>query len=274
MNITLYNKNFEFNKIGFYTHITPSAPCALHNHDFYEIFYVMDGKVMHYVNNNEVELTLGDMVILRPSDTHKFVKLKEFSGTRRDLLFKKSVFEKACNCFYPEFLEKLKSTYLPIKFRLTSEQISRLEYLSSKIHALFDADAEKSRVYVKLLISTIIETYLESLSEKSENYPLWLKQLISVLNEVRYLNTPINEYLGRFNYNKPYMRRVFKEYTGVTISSYYLNVKLKYADMLLRTTNSTINVVAEKCGFNSNTYFFREFKKKYGFTPAKYRKKQ
>ena len=274
MNLTLYNKNFEFNKIGFYTHIAPSAPCVPHNHDFYEIFYVMDGTVMHYVNNNEVKLFLGDMVILRPSDTHKFVKLKEFCGTRRDFIFKKGVFEKACNFFYPEFLDKLKSPYLPIKFHLTSEQISHIEYLSSKIHSLFDTDTEKSKAYVKLLLSTIIEAYLESLSEKNENYPLWLKQLISFLNEVLYLNTPINEYLGRFNYNKPYMRRVFKQYVGMTISSYYLNVKLKYADMLLRTTDSTINNVAEKCGFNSNTYFFREFKKKYGFTPAKYRKKQ
>lgn len=274
MNIKLYNKNYEFNKTGFYTHIVPNKPCVPHNHDFYEIFYVINGNVMHYVNNNEVELSLGDMVILRPPDMHKFVKLKEFSGTRRDFIFKKGLFEKTCNFFYPGLLDKLKSPYLPIKFRLTSEQISRIEYLSSKIHTLFDADAEQSKVYIKLLLSTIIEAYLESLSEKNGSYPLWLKQLISYLNEVSYLNTPINEYLEKFNYNKSYMRRVFKQYTGMTASAYYLNVKLKHANMLLRTTDSTINNVAEKCGFNSNTYFFREFKKKYGFTPAKYRKNQ
>ena len=89
MNIKLYNKNYEFNKTGFYTHIVPNKPCVPHNHDFYEIFYVINGNVMHYVNNNEVELSLGDMVILRPPDMHKFVKLKEFSGTRRDFIFKK-----------------------------------------------------------------------------------------------------------------------------------------------------------------------------------------
>lgn len=42
----------------------------LHSHNFYEFFIVTDGTALHMVNNSIQTLTKGDLVFIRPQDTH------------------------------------------------------------------------------------------------------------------------------------------------------------------------------------------------------------
>jgi AraC family transcriptional regulator, melibiose operon regulatory protein len=41
---------------------------------------------------------------------------------------------------------------------------------------------------------------------------------------------------------------------------------------MLRCTSIPIGEIAERCGFNSSSYFIQTFKKKEGITPLAYRK--
>ena len=49
----------------------------LHDHDYYEIFLVLDNSVVHYVNGVYQELCRGTLVFIRPKDLHTFAKLVE-----------------------------------------------------------------------------------------------------------------------------------------------------------------------------------------------------
>lgn len=54
--------------------------------------------------------------------------------------------------------------------------------------------------------------------------------------------------------------------------AYLINYRLKQAGMLLATTEKKIAAIAEETGFESSTYFCRQFKNLYGMTPNEYRK--
>ena len=58
----------------------------------------------------------------------------------------------------------------------------------------------------------------------------------------------------------------------MTYSEYVQNVRLEQAEKLLRTTDQTIDEIADKIGYNNKGYFYKIFVDKYKMTPAKYRK--
>jgi AraC family transcriptional regulator of arabinose operon len=66
----------------------------------------------------------------------------------------------------------------------------------------------------------------------------------------------------------------FKESYGMTIMQYALEVRLSGAVERMKHTSMKIEQIAESCGFGSYTYFHRVFKKKFGVSPASFRKQE
>lgn len=98
----------------------------------------------------------------------------------------------------------------------------------------------------------------------------------------------IKEFIGR-NYDKDislgmiadsvhmhpaYVSRFFKEQTGQNITEYIRDIKLAEAEKIIVSTNESIEKIAGKLGYNTTHYFIRQFREKYGETPAAYRKNQ
>ena len=61
--------------------------------------------------------------------------------------------------------------------------------------------------------------------------------------------------------SKYYMCRIFKEYTGFTITEYVNTLRIKKATQILETSNLSISDVAAELGFESASYFERYLKK-------------
>lgn len=67
----------------------------------------------------------------------------------------------------------------------------------------------------------------------------------------------------------------FKALTGMTPNEFIVNQRLKRAAALLRERPELqIVEISEQLGFGSSVYFSRNFKAKYGVSPAQYRKKE
>lgn len=82
----------------------------------------------------------------------------------------------------------------------------------------------------------------------------------------------LNEVADAVGKNPNYLSRVFSEQTGMTMQEYALNTRLEAAANMLKFSNEAIGEVAEYLSFPSQSYFGERFKKKYGVTPATYRK--
>ena len=71
--------------------------------------------------------------------------------------------------------------------------------------------------------------------------------------------------------SKMQMYRKVKQYLEITPVEYIKLLRLEKAEKLLVGSNRTVQQIMFDCGFNSKTYFYREFSKKYGTTPKQYR---
>ena len=72
--------------------------------------------------------------------------------------------------------------------------------------------------------------------------------------------------------NKNYLIRLFKKEVGTTPMKYLLETRLSYARTLLLQTDETVSGIAERCGFNTSSYFIKCFKEKFAESPVSYKR--
>ncbi|WP_179215296.1 helix-turn-helix domain-containing protein [Paenibacillus sp. MY03] len=70
--------------------------------------------------------------------------------------------------------------------------------------------------------------------------------------------------------NENYLSQVFKKDTGITITSYIIDVRMEQAKKLLATQRYKINEVAAEVGYASEAHFSTAFKTFYRVTPSQY----
>ncbi len=64
----------------------------------------------------------------------------------------------------------------------------------------------------------------------------------------------------------------FKRHTGFSPYSYILKYRISAAKRMLCSTERTVDMIAERCGFTDTSSFIRAFKKTEDISPAAYRK--
>lgn len=69
-----------------------------------------------------------------------------------------------------------------------------------------------------------------------------------------------------------YLREVFREVAGDSLSAHIVNHRLELARELLTTTDQPVKDVAVACGFANYNYFFTLFKRRVGATPNEFRR--
>jgi YesN/AraC family two-component response regulator len=68
--------------------------------------------------------------------------------------------------------------------------------------------------------------------------------------------------------------RKLKTITNMTPGEFIKNIRLRHAAHLLVATSLTVSEIFYRTGFNSQSYFYREFKKRYELAPNDYRAQQ
>lgn len=67
-------------------------------------------------------------------------------------------------------------------------------------------------------------------------------------------------------------RHLFKQETGTGPAQYLKDLRLRKAELMLRTTFLSVKQVLKQVGLGSNTHFVNDFRKLHGMTPTAYRR--
>ncbi|TYP79791.1 response regulator [Paenibacillus methanolicus] len=74
--------------------------------------------------------------------------------------------------------------------------------------------------------------------------------------------------------NQAYLSRLFKKETGVSLTDYMLQERMKLAHELIRGSTIPISDIAKSLGYNNFSYFSKMFKRLYGGTPQQCRRQE
>jgi len=84
--------------------------------------------------------------------------------------------------------------------------------------------------------------------------------------DLRLDDLALSVYLSRWRFS-----HLFKHEVGIPPAHYLKSLKMIEAKRLLETSPLTIKQIIFRLGIKDKSHFERDFKKKYGLTPARYR---
>ncbi len=109
-------------------------------------------------------------------------------------------------------------------------------------------------------------------SDIAEDDKEFLTKLVQIIEEKlteEELNAAFLE--KAFCMSKMQLYRKLKTMTGMTPGEFIKNLRVKEAANLLTTTSLNVTEIFYRTGFNNQSYFFREFRKRYQCAPNEYR---
>ena len=241
----------------------------------HRLFFVLSGSLEISLENGSHTLSEGQSIIIGPGMGYKLFtdESTEYYVLNFDFVFdnilecKKPICPDELSLFRPEKIISSKTSELfPItlsrtvganeKFGLMAEQFSNKEYLYAEY------------------ISSLLKSYVTEaiISTRHDRTPENIKKLLVYLSS-HYLDSISNaDIAGAFSFHPNHLSRIFKEYTGKTLHSYIIELRLQNANKLLLTTDDPVSAISEICGFDSPAYFIKCFKRHFGISPKKYRR--
>ena len=243
-----------------------------HSHDFFEIFYVLEGTIIHNYNGTKEVLQAGDMRLLRATDKHGFSRKEGVPCAHRDIIITEELFKKSCNFIEPTLFDKINKHHDPLKAKLSQMKIVEFEKDFSK---MFFMPAEKS-IYTQEAMANIfaielLNVFLKEFQPQHSGFPAWLKVLLPSFSTPLLMRKGLDFILKDIIYDKSYICRTFKKYMGCTMTEYLRECRIDYAMSLLLTTDKTVAQICEEVGFDSIPYFTNSFKKKYSLAPKHFK---
>jgi AraC-like DNA-binding protein len=255
----------------FYTTSNTYNKSQPHTHDFYEIIYVIRGEFEHsYDGKNYTTLKTGDCVIVVPEASHTFFGQPSYYF-KRDFLVDKSFFKKQCDNM-PGLFKSIHEKYTSTVVNFSLEEISFLEKNLNELHAQNDINTKISlgSIFLYMFFSKFLAAC--QVSDQALPKPKLISKIIEILNMNQHITNPLQGIQKRFHYSPAYICHYFKKQTGMTITEYANEIKLKHAAFYLTNTSLSLREICDRIGYESLSYFHKLFQKKYQMTPSQYRK--
>lgn len=120
---------------------------------------------------------------------------------------------------------------------------------------------------------------LMDFTRKMEALPKRQVYSMQIIRAIEYIYRHRNERLTvehiakELEINRSYLSVLFRKETGVSISGFIRQEKIKAAANMLRFSDYSYADIAEYFGFASQSHFIQCFRRETGYTPAEYRKR-
>ncbi|MBQ8375302.1 MAG: AraC family transcriptional regulator [Clostridia bacterium] len=254
----------------------------VHDHDFVEIVYIIDGRGAHYVNGVEYAVQRGDLVYINYGCTHGFKVQEKLIAynimVKVDYFQKELISNNTNNIFsllaltsFEDVQSELDRASPLVSFH--GEEQKEIEFIFKKIQEeLANNYLGKSGqvdAYMNILLTNIFRKMLVSDNTENEIIPSEI---------IDYIQTHCGEKLTlkalaeQCFYNPSYFSRLFKKAYNMTLTEFIMEQRLKKSCDLLRNSELSVDEIAVQCGFADKTGFYTRFKQKYGCTPGDYKK--
>jgi AraC-like DNA-binding protein len=135
--------------------------------------------------------------------------------------------------------------------------------------------AEKNRALYRQITELDRLTVDESIDdEENQQYKAIVEKMHNCLTADRNFANPkttANTLIEQLNVSRNMLYQATAAVKGVTPTEYINNMKLNEARVLLKESDQPMKSIAAACGYTMSA-FYRQFQKKYGISPAEYRK--
>jgi len=248
-----------------------------HLHKDFEIFLLLTGQALFYVENSIYRLKPGQVVIINSEEEHSFLlngaetEGIEIRFNPSDLYFHAMRIMDTQHCFVdrPKGMRNL--------IDIPQKQYDNIIGLVNKIRFY---GSNESYGYGALKLTSFVEllVHLNVIFMNSEDTKVSkilhddLQVILNYINNNLSSDLSLESLANRFFMDKFYLCRMFKKYTGYSLHKYIVLKRIFLSKSLLHKGISVTNA-CHMSGFNDYSNFVKTFKKVSGLSPLQYVKK-
>ena len=266
---------------------------VMHQHNHFELMYVVKGGVTNYIEDKEVHYQRGAGCLMNRNVTHKEVlapgatalfldfsvafltELLQVDSLGRPLAQLGPLFHflvanltsDSLNRNYVEFTQRTAESQL---FATLLDALQQ-ELATQKLGAHYLQKGLVLRLFAALEDEDIFATSQVSLATTKEEFIV--NQVLRLIDRTRGVISR-DEIAQELHYTPEHLNRLVKKQTGQSMMKYAQKVKLGYIKDCLQHTPLTLAEIAKQVGFQADSQFYRFFKEKTGLSPDQYRKQR
>ena len=246
------------------------AGVEVHHHDFYEVYYLLDGQVDYWVDGKVIKMQPGELLLINPQELHRPIVSGEKQNYERIVLWIDKLFLETtasgllCQCFGDNSINRL-SPSLAERSMLTA-------HFSALLQEFYGSNYGSEQAAYGLFLQLMVQ--INRMAQQSENRQKETGQLSALVEGVlQYIADHLTEQINLdtlaavFYVSKYHLSHAFKKETGISVYRYILLRRLMLARHQL-LAGEPAGKVGQNCGFSDYTGFYRAFKSEYGVSPG------
>ncbi len=252
-----------------------------HKHNYVEIVYICKGSITNCIGGKELIMKQGDLLLLNQHVKHSvkkagqgdiginFIALPEFFDIPLQMLSEHNVIAD----FLSSIFRSKDATPHYLLFQLESHKMIE-NLIENMILSIINENMKDDIInqYSMGMVFLYLMNHLESLKESSsQSY----KDIV-VQATLKYINTwykeaSLSKVAEDFNISVSNLSKIIKSDTGFTFREHLMRKRFQRAVMFLVETDMPVEEIAAAVGYENFSFFFRQFKTRYGMTPKQYR---
>ena len=256
-----------------YPHVTA------HWHDEAELTLITEGTCTYQIQLETFHAAAGDILFVPPAALHSISV-----ATRQEMRSETYVFHmnflgiSSADICTVKYLTPLinQDLILPPLIQTGHEAYPELLQLFHFMDQTYTDTRPGYELTMKSCLLRAVAILLPYSHEESSRpqiqteHTLKLKQVLEYIGEHYTEDLTISRLAGLCYFSEYHFMRFFKKYVGMSCLEYIKNLRLEKAAELLSRGEVSVLEASLTAGFSNLSYFYREFKKKYGVTPKNF----
>lgn len=259
----------------------------VHRNSFYELIYLHRGSAQLETGGRFFDLHEGDAVLVNPGTLHG-IRLLAQDSRLVNLLFRKRLFQRSFfdltlrNSALSDFiLQGLHGKGRTGGFLIFRDASRKSEALSQDIGALLreyrlSRTMREDALELRLCLLLLDLGEVLSFDKKNERKDAEDAAGISMTSLLAYLqdniqSVTLGDAAAHFHYTPRYFSVLIHEVYGKSFSGLMQDLRVRQAQLYLRSTDLPVSEVMRRVGYENSAYFYKLFRERTGMTPAQCR---
>lgn len=239
-------------------------------HKWVEIAFVLEGTGTVFIDSQSYDIQEKDIFVINSYQIHsakmseegKLFSLLIDPEFVRNLLPETEYYKFECKSF-------CSSSHDKVPYDEVRKRLAQVVYTLTKSEEKF----AETHIYMKLsaLIECLIYNFGIQISKEQKSDDRFI-DLVQYLNEYYDEDITLSKLAEKEYMSQSYFSRLFQKEIGIKFTEFLSDIRVSNSLTYLEDKKMTVTDIAYRIGFKNVNSFIDAFKKKYGVTPAKYRK--
>ncbi len=252
----------------------------MHKHNYVEILYMCSGQTVHTIDGNRLVLKKGELLFMNQSAYHSidraeeddiginFVVLPEFMDVAFEMIGSNNILGQ----FILSALRKGSEDISHLHFRV-ADVLPVQNLVENMIYNIITRQPNNRKINQNTMGLLMLQLLNYTDLIEQEFSVQYNGLVIAALRQIEenYKEESLQELAEAQSVSISYLSRVIKQVTGRTYKDLLVEKRMGKAAELLENSRIPVTDIITAVGYSNTSYFYREFKQRFGVTPHEYR---